>query len=166
MFKSPLLFNQSWRVGTNPIRKKWSLKDCKSCGPDGPIEWPLAYGSAHRLSMGCLGVQPQALCSSFSKVGSQKVVVVGVSNQKWKDEGVIMFSWSLFFRRGSEWLFVCQFTVEKKDRFLPHFGHFSKMPLLNLAYMYESFVTFIMPNHCSDGNFKTILCLHWFSTDV
>ena len=24
-------------------------------------------------------------------------------------------------------------TVEKKDRFLPHFGHFSKMQLLNLA---------------------------------
>ena len=46
-------------------------------------------------------------------------------------------------------------TVEKKDRFLPHFGHFSKMPLLNLANM-NLFFTFIIPKHNSDGNFRPV----------
>ena len=46
-------------------------------------------------------------------------------------------------------------TVEKKDRFLPHFGHISKVQRLKFEFSkYESFVTFIMPKYSCDGNFR------------
>ena len=38
-------------------------------------------------------------------------------------------------------------TVEKKDGFLPHFAHYSKMQDLNLA-------NAKMPRHSSGGNFR------------